>query len=75
MRPALGGAYARTLSDPMLRQAEGGVLLSQQISREANILAFAEIDYRSRYMACENGRGFQDFMIKRHRFLADIQCR
>lgn len=39
----LGGAYARTLGDPMLRQAEGGVLLAQQVSREANILAFNDV--------------------------------
>ena len=39
----LGGAYGRTLGDPMLRQAEGGVLLAQQVSREANILAFNDL--------------------------------
>jgi MFS family permease len=39
----LGAAYARTLGDPMLRQAEGGVLLAQQVSREANILAFNDV--------------------------------
>lgn len=39
----LSGAYARTLADPALRQAEGGVLLSQQVAREANILAFNDV--------------------------------
>tara|TARA_R110000868_G_scaffold375710_1_gene640352 strand:- start:2899 stop:4572 length:1674 start_codon:yes stop_codon:yes gene_type:complete len=39
----LGGAYVRTLGDPMLRQAEGRVLLAQQVSREANILAFNDL--------------------------------
>lgn len=39
----LGGAYARTLGDPALRQAEGAVLLSQQVAREANILAFNDV--------------------------------
>src|SRR3954471_484988 len=33
----LGGAYARTIGDPVLRQAEGAALLSQQATREANI--------------------------------------
>jgi len=40
---ALGGAYGRVLGDPALRQAEGTVLLGQQVSREANILAFNDI--------------------------------
>ncbi len=39
----LGGAYARTLGDPALRQAQGGVLLGQQVAREANILAFNDV--------------------------------
>jgi len=39
----LSSAYARTLGDPMLRQAEGAVLLAQQVSREANILAFNDV--------------------------------
>ncbi|MCW2363905.1 MULTISPECIES: MFS transporter [Sphingobium] len=39
----LGGAYARTLGDPALRQAEGSILLSQQVAREANILAFNDV--------------------------------
>lgn len=40
---ALGGAYARVLGDPTLRQAEGAVLLGQQVSREANVLAFNDV--------------------------------
>src|SRR3546814_6922462 len=32
----LGGAYARVLTDPILRQAQGSALLSQQVTREAN---------------------------------------
>lgn len=39
----LGGAYARTLGDPLLRQAEGAVLEGQLVSREANILAFNDV--------------------------------
>lgn len=39
----LGGAYARTLGDPALRQGEGAVLLAQQVSREANIMAFNDV--------------------------------
>jgi hypothetical protein len=39
----LSGAYARVLTDPTLRQAQGTALLSQQITREANILAFNEV--------------------------------
>jgi len=40
---ALGGSYARVLTDPVLRQAEGLVLLGQQITREANVLAFNDV--------------------------------
>ncbi|WP_315761791.1 MFS transporter [Sphingomonas sp. Y38-1Y] len=39
----LGGAYARVQGDSALRQAEGGVLLAQQVSREANILAYNDV--------------------------------
>ena len=39
----LGGAYGRVLGDPALRQAEGNVLLTQQLTREANILAFNDV--------------------------------
>ncbi|WP_340316482.1 MFS transporter [Rhizorhabdus argentea] len=39
----LGGAYGKVLGDPSLRSAEGAALLSQQVTREANILAFNDI--------------------------------
>jgi len=39
----LGGAYGKVLGDPTLRSAEGAALLSQQVTREANILAFNDI--------------------------------
>ena len=39
----LGGAYARVVADPVLRQAQGSRLLAQQITREANILAFNDV--------------------------------
>ena len=39
----LGGAYGRVLTDPALRQAQGASLLSQQVTREANILAFNDV--------------------------------
>lgn len=39
----LGGAYGKVLGDPTLRAAEGAALLSQQVTREANILAFNDI--------------------------------
>jgi hypothetical protein len=39
----LGGAYARVIGDPALRQAEGAALLGQQVSREANILAYNDV--------------------------------
>jgi len=40
---ALGSAYRRVLADPALRQAEGGALLAQQVTREANILAYNDV--------------------------------
>lgn len=39
----LSGAYGRVLGDPALLQAEGGSLLAQQVTREANILAFNDV--------------------------------
>ncbi|MDB5672384.1 MAG: transporter [Alphaproteobacteria bacterium] len=39
----LGGAYGRILGDPALRQAEGAALLGQQVTREANILAYNDV--------------------------------
>jgi hypothetical protein len=38
-----GSAYGRILVDPALRNAEGASLLSQQITREANILAYNDV--------------------------------
>jgi MFS family permease len=40
---ALSAAYGRVLVDPVLRQAEGVLLLGQQVTREANILAFNDV--------------------------------
>ncbi|WP_225206103.1 MFS transporter [Novosphingobium huizhouense] len=43
-RIAAGGRLvARTVGDPVLRNAQGAALLSQQASREANILAFNDV--------------------------------
>ena len=39
----LGGAYGRVIGDPALRQAEGAALLGQQVTREANILAYNDV--------------------------------
>jgi hypothetical protein len=39
----LGGAYGRVLLDPARRQAQGAQLLSQQVTREANILAYNDV--------------------------------
>ncbi|WEK46581.1 MAG: MFS transporter [Candidatus Andeanibacterium colombiense] len=38
-----GGAYGPVIGDPVLRQAQGAALLSQQVSREANILAWNDV--------------------------------
>lgn len=40
---ALSGAYGRVVTDPALREAQGLALLSQQVSREAQILAFNDV--------------------------------
>lgn len=37
---ALGAAHGSVLTDPVLRQAEGAALLGQQVTREANVLAY-----------------------------------
>jgi len=47
----LGGAYGKVLGDPTLRAAEGAALLSQQATREANILAFNDIFLLVGYLA------------------------
>jgi MFS family permease len=39
----LGGAYGRVVVDPVLRQGQGAALLSQQVVREANILAYNDV--------------------------------
>ncbi len=39
----LGGAYARVQGDAVLRQASGAGLLRQQVTREANILAYNDV--------------------------------
>lgn len=39
----LGGAYARTVGDAALRGGEATVLLGQQITREANVLAYDDV--------------------------------
>jgi MFS family permease len=39
----LGGAYGRVQGDPTLRQADGAILLGQQVTREANILAYNDV--------------------------------
>lgn len=38
-----GGAYGGVISDPLLRQEQGAALLAQQVSREANILAWNDV--------------------------------
>lgn len=39
----LSGAYARTITDPALRTAEGQVLLQQQITQQAHVLAYNDV--------------------------------
>jgi MFS family permease len=39
----LSGAYARVLGDPALRQAEGQLLLQQQITQQAHVLAYNDV--------------------------------
>ncbi|MGV3580218.1 MFS transporter [Brevundimonas sp.] len=39
----LSGAYARTITDPALRTAEGQVLLQQQITEQAHVLAYNDV--------------------------------
>jgi MFS family permease len=48
----LGGAYGRVIGDPLLRQAQGGSLLAQQVTREANILAFNDVFLLIAVLAC-----------------------
>jgi hypothetical protein len=39
----LGGAYASAIGDPVRQQAQGTGLLAQQVTREANILAYNDV--------------------------------
>jgi MFS family permease len=39
----LGAVYGKTLTDPSLRNAEGLALLSQQATKEANVLAYNDL--------------------------------
>lgn len=39
----LGGAYGGVVADPVLRQGQGAALLAQQVTREANVLAFNDV--------------------------------
>ncbi|MFJ6024882.1 MFS transporter [Brevundimonas sp. NPDC092305] len=39
----LSGAYARVIGDPTLRAAEGQVLLQQQITQQAHVLAYNDV--------------------------------
>lgn len=39
----LSGAYGRVISDPALRTAEGQILLQQQITQQAHVLAYNDV--------------------------------
>src|SRR5262249_19225412 len=39
----LGNGYSRVVTDPLLRQTEGAMALAQQVTREANVLAFNDV--------------------------------
>lgn len=39
----LSGAYASTISDPAIRNAEGAALLSRQVTQQANVLAYNDV--------------------------------
>lgn len=39
----LSGAYAPELGDPALRQAEGQILLQQQVTQQAHVLAYNDV--------------------------------
>ncbi|MFC4307762.1 MFS transporter [Steroidobacter flavus] len=49
---ALGGAYGGVVSDPTLRSAQGAALLAQQVTREANVLAFNDVFLTVCVLAC-----------------------
>ncbi len=46
------GAYSGVVSDPTLRSAEGAAILAQQVTREANVLAFNDIFLVIFVLAC-----------------------
>ncbi|MBL8268038.1 MFS transporter [Steroidobacter sp.] len=48
----LGGAYGGVVSDPTLRSAQGAATLSQQVTREANVLAFNDVFFIIFVLAC-----------------------
>jgi MFS family permease len=48
----LGGAYGGVVTDPSLRSAQGAALLSQQVTREANVLAFNDVFLTVCVLAC-----------------------
>lgn len=48
----LGTAYGRVVGDPALRSAEGAAALSQQVAREANVLAYNDIFLMVFVLAC-----------------------
>ncbi|GFE86876.1 MFS transporter [Steroidobacter agaridevorans] len=48
----LRGAYGGVVTDPTLRSAEGAALLSQQVTREANVLAFNDVFLTVCVLAC-----------------------
>jgi MFS family permease len=48
----LSGAYGGVVTDPTLRSAQGAALLSQQITREANVLAFNDVFLTICVLAC-----------------------
>jgi MFS family permease len=45
-------AYGRVVGDTVLRQAQGSALLSQQVTREANVLAFNDVFLVAGGFAC-----------------------
>ena len=49
---ALAGAYARSTLDPVARQVQGSALLSQQVTRAANILAYNDVSLLIGTIAC-----------------------
>jgi hypothetical protein len=48
----LGGAYGGVVGDPTLRSAQGASTLAQQVTREANVLAYNDIFLLIFVLAC-----------------------